>query len=386
MLVSSRRRLLLAFLLAIFLLTAVAQAQNSFTPGRVWMDEAGKPIQSHSGGLLFENGVYYWYGMDYRGPRLAPNTLPGQSFAWFLNLGVTVYSSRDLLHWKPESNQLDGVTYGPGGLLQAANLPVRPKVVKNDATGKYILMAGLISPDFETLNDVVYAEADRPEGPFRFMGKLGWCGKPNATGLWTGPWAEGTGFGNSSWAAAANDAPERIRAFDTTLYKDEDGKAYLITAHSRVLAYELSADYTCATHVEIMQGAEGEAPALFRDRGVYYLLASRLSGWYPNPNTYFTSSSIHGPWKPQGTFARGPGEQTTFDGQTTFVLPVEGKPHAFIFMADRFGATTSADIPDFKVSTHIWLPIDIDAAKDALTVNWRDAWDLSVFPSSTGTQ
>ena len=93
MLVSSRRRLLLAFLLAIFLLTAVAQAQNSFTPGRVWMDEAGKPIQSHSGGLLFENGVYYWYGMDYRGPRLAPNTLPGQSFAWFLNLGVTVYSS-----------------------------------------------------------------------------------------------------------------------------------------------------------------------------------------------------------------------------------------------------------------------------------------------------
>ena len=146
MLVSSRRRLLLAFLLAIFLLTAVAQAQNSFTPGRVWMDEAGKPIQSHSGGLLFENGVYYWYGMDYRGPRLAPNTLPGQSFAWFLNLGVTVYSSRDLLHWKPESNQLDGVTYGPGGLLQAANLPVRPKVVKNDATGKYILMAGLISP------------------------------------------------------------------------------------------------------------------------------------------------------------------------------------------------------------------------------------------------
>ena len=382
----SLRRMLPAFLLPIIFLSAVAQAQPSFTPGRVWLDVAGKPIQSHSGGLLFENGVYYWYGMDYRGPRLAPNTLHGQPFAWFLNLGVTVYSSRDLLHWKPESNQLADITYGPGGLLQAANLLVRPKVIKNDSTGKYILMAGLISPDFETLNDVVYAEANRPEGPFRFMGKLGWCGKPNASGFWTGPWAEGTGLQVFAWKQAAGDAPDRIHAFDSTLYKDDDGKAYLITAHSRVLAYELNADYTCATHVEIMQGAEGEAPALFKDRGTYYLLASRLTGWYPNPNSYFTSSSIHGPWTPRGTFAKGLGEQTTFDGQTTFVLPVEGKPHAFIFMADRFGATTGEDIPDFTVATHIWLPIEIDAAKHALTVNWRCAWDLSVFPASIETQ
>ena len=213
------------------------------------------------------------------------------------------------------------------------------------------------------------------------MGKLGWCGKPNASGLWTGSWAEGTGLLGAAWKQASNDAPERIRAFDTTLYKDDDGNAYLITAHSRILAYKLSADYTCATHVEIMQGAEGEAPALFKDRGTYYLLASRLTGWYPNANTYFTSTSIHGPWTPRGTFARGPGEQTTFDGQTTFVLPVEGKPHAFIFMADRFGASSGEDIPDFTIATHIWLPIGIDAAKHALTVNWRDAWDLSVFSS-----
>ena len=101
--------------------------------------------------------------MDYSGPRIPPETLPRQGFAWFFNLGVTVYSSRDLLHWKPESNQLAGVTYSPGGLLQPTNLLVRPKVVKNDATGKYIMMAGLISPDFETFNDVVYAEADRPQ-------------------------------------------------------------------------------------------------------------------------------------------------------------------------------------------------------------------------------
>lgn len=381
MLIPSRFRLPLAFLLPIVLLVSFAQAQSSFTPGRVWLDEAGKPIQSHLGGVLFENGIYYWYGMDFSGPRIPPSTLPSQAFAWFFNLGVTVYSSRDLLHWKQDSSQLGDVTYSPGGLLQPVNLVVRPKVIKNDATGKYILMAGLISPDFNTFNDIIYAQADRPEGPFRLMGKLGWCGKPNATGLWTGPWATGTGFRVSEWKPAAEDAPDRIRAFDSTLYKDDDGKAYLITAHSRVLIYELSADYTCATHVEIMQGAEGEAPAMFNDRGTYYLLSSRLTGWFPNANSYFTSSSIHGPWTPRGTFARGPDEQTTFDGQTTFVLPVEGKPHAFIYMADRFGATSGLDIPDFKAATHIWLPIEIDAAEHALTVNWRDTWDLSVFRS-----
>jgi hypothetical protein len=373
--VSPRPRPLPAFLLPIVLLIAVAQAQPSFAPGRAWPDAAGNPVQSHSGGLLFENGVYYWYGMDYRGPRIPPGTLPHQGFAWFLNLGVTVYSSPDLLHWKPEPNQLADIAYNLGGLLQPANLLIRPKVVKNDATGKYILMAGLISPDFETVNDVVYAQADRPQGPFRLMGKLGWCGKPNAAGLWS-----------HDWDPAASDAPERIRAFDMTLYKDDDGKAYLITAHTRVLAYELSPDYTCASRVEVMQGAEGEAPALFKDRGTYYLLSSRLTGWAPNRNTYFTSSSIHGPWAPQGPFARGPGEETTFDGQTTFVLPVHGKPHAFIFMADRFGAVSAADIPDFKAATHIWLPIEIDAAKHALTVNWRDAWDLSVFPSTARSE
>jgi hypothetical protein len=375
---------MLALLIPIALLAAAAQGQPSFKPGQVWLDDAGKAIQSHTGGLLFESGVYYWYGMNFAGPRIPPHTLPHQNDAWLFNMGVTVYSSRDLLTWKLEATQLADISYDGNGLLMPLNLVVRPKVIKNDATGKYILMAGLISPDFDVFNDVIYAVASRPEGPFKLMGKLGWCARPNASGLWKDPWSAGTGIRTSEWAPAASDPPDRIRAFDTTLYKDDDGKAYLITAHSRVLAYELNADYTCATHVEIMQGAEGEAPAVFKDRGTYYLLASRLTGWFPNRNTYFTSSSIHGPWTPQGPFAIGESAETTFGGQTTFVLPVAGKPHAFIFMADRFGDAASRDFPDFKKATHIWLPIEIDAATHGMSVNWKDAWNLSVFQSGAG--
>lgn len=215
-LVSLPRRSLFALLLLLAFLAAVSHAQPSFQPGQPWPDAAGNPIQSHTGGLLFENGVYYWYGMNFAGPKIPTHMLPRQGDAWLLNTGVTVYSSRDLVHWKLESTQLAEITYD-GGLLQPLNLVVRPKVVKNDASRKYVLMAGLISPDFTAFNDVIYAIADRPEGPFRLIGKLGWCGKPNATGLWTGPWAEGTGLHEFEWGAAAWDAPERIRAFDTTL-------------------------------------------------------------------------------------------------------------------------------------------------------------------------
>jgi hypothetical protein len=369
------------FLLAPLLLAFMAPGQSSFASGQVWLDEAGKPIQSHAGGLLFDHETYYWYGMDFRSPRIPPGTLPRQGFAWLLNVGITVYSSRDLLHWKAAPNQLTDVGYAPANLLQPTQLLVRPKVIRNATTGKYILMAALTAPDFETVNDVVFAEADRPQGPFRFMGKLGWCGHPNAARLWSGPWVAGTGLPAAQWRSAAADPPERIRGFDMTLFEDDDGKAYLITAHSRVLLYELGASYTCAARVAIMQGAEGEAPALLKDRGTYYLLASRLTGWFPNQNTYFTSSSIDGPWTPRGPFAKGSRQQTTFDGQTTFVLPLQGNPHAFIYIADRFGAVSGEDIPDFGAATHIWLPIEIDPIKHALTVNWKDNWDLSAFPS-----
>lgn len=91
-----------------------------------------------------------------------------------------------------------------------------PNVIKNEVTGKYILMAALISPDFNNYNDVIYAVSDTPTGPFEFKGKLLWSGSPNRSGMW-----------NKTWPVAASDSPERIRGWDMTLFKDTDKKAYL---------------------------------------------------------------------------------------------------------------------------------------------------------------
>ena len=55
--------------------------------------------------------------------------------------------------------------------------------------------------------------------------------------------------------------------------------------------------------------------------------------------------------------------------QSTFVIPVAGKPDVFIFMADRWN---KSDLTD---SRYVWLPLEF---KDqAFRIPWRDAWRLN---------
>jgi hypothetical protein len=61
----------------------------------------------------------------------------------------------------------------------------------------------------------------------------------------------------------------------------------------------------------------------------------------------------------------------TFRGQSTFILPVAGKPDAFILLADRWNAR---DLPQ---SRYLWLPIVWTDA--GFEVPWREAWGLDVL-------
>jgi len=68
----------------------------------------------------------------------------------------------------------------------------------------------------------------------------------------------------------------------------------------------------------------------------------------------------------------GPEAQLTFRSQSTCVLPVAGKPGAFLFMADRWMPRQLSD------SRYIWLPFTI-GPEGAVTIPWCDTWDLSCF-------
>jgi len=66
-----------------------------------------------------------------------------------------------------------------------------------------------------------------------------------------------------------------------------------------------------------------------------------------------------------------PGAETTFDSQSTYVLPVPGK-EAFIYMGDRWLKDNLAD------SRYVWLPFRM-REDGSLTLQWRDEWNLADF-------
>ena len=101
------------------------------------------------------------------------------------------------------------------------------------------------------------------------------------------------------------------------------------------------------------------------------MITSACTGFEPNAANYYTADTLLGPWTAHANPCVGPRAQITFGGQSTSVLPVPGKPGAFIFMADRWQAS------NLKNSGHIWLPIQIKG--DQLTIPWKDKWNLSWF-------
>jgi hypothetical protein len=335
-------------LLALGVLFAVAldsraELQTTFHPGQVWPDNAGNPVESHLGGALYENGTYYWYGMNFAGGTTLPPGTVGNGFSWMDNRGMSIYSSTDLYNWTAR-----GVTLQSDPRIQPYDMLIRPKVIKNDTTGKYVMMAQLCSADWYR-NDVIVATSDSPVGPFA------------VNSVFTPPGG----------------------AFDITLYKDDDGKAYLVTGHEWIKISRLNSDYLSIEGTATVTGVAGEAPAIFKSHGSYYMLTSNLTAWAPNPNKYSVAPTLYGPWTPKGTFATGAGSADTFASQTTFVLPVAGREDSFIYMADRTGAISQTTIPDLDAMKHVWLPITLDSTAKTIEVPWRDQWDLSVFPAQT---
>ena len=113
--------------------------RSHFTPGEIWLDADGKPIQAHGGGVIHVDGVYYWFGEN----KDTPNN-PGKTRVDVI--GMSCYSSRDLLNWKNEGVVLPAVPGDPGHDLHPGNVAERPKVIFNRRTGKYVSGSTSIPP------------------------------------------------------------------------------------------------------------------------------------------------------------------------------------------------------------------------------------------------
>lgn len=170
-------------------------------------------------------------------------------------------------------------------------------------------------------------------------------------------------------------------ARDMTLFEDDDGTAYLIAAsqENRVTQISQLTDDYLGTSGQYIQAFDwtSEAPAVFKTQGKYYYIGSGCSGWAPNAAMSAVADSMLGKWTGLGNPCRGTPEEKakTFESQSTYVLPVAGKPNAFIFMADRWRPANAID------GRYVWLPILFEGGKPV--IKWMPEWNLSIFDKTT---
>ncbi|MEI6107509.1 MAG: glycoside hydrolase family 43 protein [Opitutae bacterium] len=374
-----------------FLTSTWAKEAPAFLPGELWPDNNGVHVNAHGGGVLYHDGTYYWFGEHkIAGPE-------GNS----AQVGVSVYSSIDLTHWKNEDIALK-VSDDPKSDIAMGCILERPKVIFNAKTGKFVMWFHLEPKGQGYLGARSgIAVADRVTGPYRYIESL----RPNA-GVWplNVPAALQTPL---TPAEAANLSKLQLRggpvpgyptdlvfrrdftggqmARDMTLFVDDDGAAYHVYAseeNGTLHISQLSDNFLkpAGKYVRVFPGGFNEAPALFKHGGKYWLFTSGCTGWAPNAGRLAVADSIWGPWTALGNPWLGPKADTdlSFDSQSTFVLPVANKPGSFIFMADRWRPDNPID------GRYIWLPVHY-RADGGPNVEWRDSWDLSVF-ANTGTQ
>ena len=61
------------------------------------------------------------------------------------------------------------------------------------------------------------------------------------------------------------------------------------------------------------------------------MITSGCTGWEPNAARLLVADDIMGEWTEFPNPAKGKGAHRTFESQSTYILPVEGKKDAFIF-------------------------------------------------------
>jgi hypothetical protein len=155
---------------------------------------------------------------------------------------------------------------------------------------------------------------------------------------------------------------------DLTLFRDDDGTGYLISAaneNADLHVYRLTPDYLgIESRVQkLFAGSSREAPAMFKRNGVYFLLTSAATGWSPNQQKYATATSVTGTWSGLSNV----GDGTTFGSQTAYVLPVQGtQTTSYLYLGDRWAGASGGPVND---STYVWLPLTFPS-NTSLAMTW----------------
>ncbi|MEI6049546.1 MAG: glycoside hydrolase family 43 protein [Bacteroidota bacterium] len=358
-----------------------AQEVEFFKPGEIWPDNNGVHINAHGGGIIYYKDKYYWFGEH----KIAGNS--GKS----AQVGVSCYSSKDLYNWKDEGIALKVIENDPGNEIEKGCTLERPKVIFNKKTGKFIMWfhLELKGKGYDAARSAV-AVSDNIEGPYRYLKSF----RPNAR-YWPvnvkpchlKPVADSIKNSYCGGKGCLPAHPDTLNllgrdfingqmARDMNLFVDDDGSAYHIYSseeNSTLHISKLTDDYLSYSgkYIRLFADRYMEGAALFKYNGKYYIIASDCTGWDPNAARSAVADSVFAQWTEMKNPCIGQDSALTFYSQSTFVLTVQGKKDALIFIGDRWAPKNPID------GRYVWLPLFFE--NDRPVLKWLDKWSLNIF-------
>lgn len=342
------------------------------------MDTKGEPIQAHGGSVLYQDGVYYWYGEN-------KEKTTGDNGIW--HWGVRCYSSSDLYNWEDRGLILPPDLNDKESPLHPKQMMDRPHIIYNRTTGKYVCWLKIMMRD-QTQTAAVFT-ADSILGPYTLVRK----------GL----------------------RPLGMSAGDFDLAVAPDGKAYYYfeRVHSEMICADLTDDYTDVTGYYSTHFPHSHPPYVregishFVRREKHYVVTSGTTGYLPNPSEIAVADTWHGPYNILGNPHPADLSSTSYHSQISSVFKVEGKTDLYIAMADRW-CPQDMDLPyefyrdlyeyrfcgeeeripqlvreygrdlpvpddrrDTSISNYVWLPFHFDGEMACL--DWREEWRIEDY-------
>lgn len=400
--------------------------------GDTLYDTNGEVIQAHGGQVQKWGDTYYWYGED-------------KSNDYRPVVGVHLYTSTDLYNWEDQGVVLKSmpvaeedyeadiadtpstdVSASIEAMMedeyysslysdyenQSSDYPdlyankleetfwnlaedrcviERPKVLYNASTKQYVMWFHADGRTPKSTADYGKALAgvavsDSPTGPFKLLGTYLLAYDEDAHNY------------NGNWDAEGG----HVR--DMTLFQDTDGTAYVAySSEGNAVMYlaKLNDSYTglvkdaddmvLGEDFQIMSTNSREAPALFKYNDKYYAITSGTNGWNPTASIYSVADSPLGEWTQKGTpfvqssdktYNSYDGASMSFGSQVTNVITVDAENGKYIFMGDRWYATSAQNayyyIGNLRQSTYIWLPIEFGSDDTVIIRDYSD-WKLSAL-------
>ena len=270
---------------------------------------------------------------------------------------------------------------GPWKLESANILPsrphsganFRPKLLYNEASKSYVLWFNFQTPTPNVPGYYTVATAAQPWGPFTIVKE--------------------------------NVPVKNPLNGDFNLFKDDDGTGYIVynsdvnggsscgACHIppcdcgfQMSVEILSDDYTSSTlkNSGWIGAPTVEAPAMFKRKGVYYLLFDRLSCFGPQGSgaVVYTSTKPMGPYTAQNNINRnGPFRESQLGfiivpAQQTFIAQIS--KDQFVWQGDMWNSyidpKTRRNVKAFDYQA--WLPLEFTKNGNISKLVWQDTWAI----------